>query len=164
MTEQTQDEVERRERARTVAAELSWAVREVNRVNSEVDQELARRLQLRPLDYAAMGHVMSAAHSVGPAELSARLGISTGSATELADRLEHAGHLERHRDPRDRRRVALQPTEPAVQRILAELGPLFASLDEWAADFTDAEQAVIARYLRGVAGRLRDYASRSRED
>jgi DNA-binding MarR family transcriptional regulator len=96
------------------AHELSWLLRAVIRASAEVDDDLARRLKLRPLDYAAMNHVMTSHQPLGPAELSARLGISTGSGTELVDRLERSGHLHRRRHPSDRRRVSLHPTETAV--------------------------------------------------
>ena len=139
------------------APEVSWALREVNRAAAEVDLALARRLDLRVLDFAAMGHLMSAPTPLGPAELSVRLGISTGSATELVDRLEQAGHLKRHRDARDRRRVDLQPTESAVRDILGELGPLFTALDALADDFTPGQQEAITRYLRAAAQRMNTY-------
>ncbi|HZG89361.1 MAG TPA: MarR family winged helix-turn-helix transcriptional regulator [Pseudonocardia sp.] len=151
------DPVERVERSRMSAAEASWALREVNRAAVEVDQVLARRMGLRPLDYAAMTHVMTGGEPIGPNQLSTRLGISTGSATELVDRLEGAGHLRRRRDEHDRRRVALQPTDATVGRILGELGPLFAALDDLAADFTSDERDAVVRYLRRAAQLLRSY-------
>ena len=159
MTERPQhDDVEVRERARTSAAELSWALREMQRAQAGVDRRLAERMGLRPTDYQALVHVMTAGEPFGPAELSARLAISTGSGTELVDRLETAGHLERHPHPTDRRRRTLQPSRSAVGRILAELGPLFHELDELAATFDPQEQATIARYLRDAARRLTAYA------
>jgi DNA-binding MarR family transcriptional regulator len=151
------DPVERVERTRVSASEASWALREVNRAAAEVDQVLARRIGLRPSDYTAMTHVMTGAGTIGPNELSARLGISTGSATELVDRLESAGHLQRRRDEHDRRRVALQPTDATVGRILGELGPLFTALDDLASDFTPDERDAIVRYLRGAAQLLSAY-------
>ncbi len=150
------DEVEHGERARVSASEASWALRDANRAAAEVDQVLARRIGMRRLDYDALGHVMTGGHQVGPKQLSERLGISTGSATELVDRLERSGHLLRGPGARDRRRVSLQPTAPAVDRILGELAPLFAALDELADRFTPAELDAIVRYLRGAAAILRD--------
>lgn len=155
------DEVEERERARMHAAEVSWALRALQRASAEVDRELAHRLGMRPLEYAAMGHLMAAETPIGPVELSARLGISSGSGTELADRLEQKGHVERHRHPEDRRRVMLHAAPAAVGRILEELGPLFTALDRLADDFTPAEQEVIGRYLRAAAERLAGYAAGS---
>ncbi len=139
------------------AHELSWLLRAVIRASAEVDDDLARRLKLRPLDYAAMNHVMTSHQPLGPAELSARLGISTGSGTELVDRLERSGHLHRQRHPSDRRRVSLHPTETAVARILTTLRPLFDDLDPLADDFTPAEQDVIGRYLLAARQRLAEF-------
>lgn len=153
------DPVEQVERSRMSATEASWALREANRAAAEVDQVLARRIGLRPLDYAAMAHVMTDAATIGPNELSTRLGISTGSATELVDRLESAGHLRRRRDDRDRRRVALEPTDATVGRILGELAPLFTALDDLAGDFTSAELDAVVRYLRRAAQLQRAYGS-----
>lgn len=153
------DDVEGLERSRTAATELSWSLRSVNRAAADVDQALANRIGLRPLDYAAMGHIMSAeTHPLGPAELGHRLGITTGSATELVDRLERAHHIERKRTSADRRRVSLLPRKPAVDQILNELGPLFDSLDALASEFSDAEQATINLYLRSATDRLTRYA------
>lgn len=49
--------------------------------------------------------------------LAERLGIQHHSAVELVDRLVEAGLLARRPDPRDRRRVALQLTPAAEQRL-----------------------------------------------
>lgn len=158
MAEKPQEDlVEKAERARVDAHELSWMLRTVVRASADVDRHLAQRLRLRPLDYTAMNLVMTSPQPLGPADLSARLGISTGSGTELADRLERDGHLRRERHPGDRRRVSLQPTDAAVASILDALAPLFTSLDALADDFTPAEQGVIGRYLSGVALRLHEF-------
>lgn len=158
MTEIPQgDGVEALERDRVSASETAWALREVTRLAAELDVELARRLGLRPLDNAALGHVMSSSTPVGPAELSARLGISTGSGTELVDRLEQAGHLQRQRDTQDRRRVLLYVTPAAWQAVLTELTPLFDALDSIDGDLSAEERQVVIRYLRTAAGHMRQH-------
>ncbi|MGL4175150.1 MAG: MarR family winged helix-turn-helix transcriptional regulator [Dermatophilaceae bacterium] len=160
MTERTQVRaIEDVERGRMKADELSWALRAVVLATAEADRALARRLELRPLDYVAVNHVMTSPHPLGPAELSERLGISTGSATELVDRLEATGHLRRDRHPTDRRRVVLIPTDTAVRAILDALAPLFGDLDAVAHDFTPEEQDAIRRFLRAAEQRLHHYAS-----
>lgn len=141
---------------------MSWALRELQRAQSELDRYLAGRLGLRAIEYAAMTFVMEAQRPPGPVELAGRLGISTGSGTELADRLERAGHLHRRRPAvGDRRRVVLEPDEDSVAQIIDELGPLFADLEQVAATFTDDERAAIARYLTAVAERTRVRATAS---
>lgn len=148
---------ESKERSLVSASEVSWALREVNRLAAELDVEIAGRLRLRLLDSMALGHVMTADRPLGPAELSGRLGISTGSGTELVDRLERAGHLKRHRDNQDRRRVALSASPDAVQSLLGELAPLFTALDEVAAELPVEQQAVVIAYLRTAAVRMREF-------
>lgn len=148
---------EARERAVVTAPEVSWALRAMLREAAALDVELARRLHLRLMDNLALGLVMDSDADLGPAELSGRLGISTGSGSELVDRLERMGHLERHRDSADRRRVSLRASPSAVQSVVGELTPLLASMDALAGEFTAAEQQVIVAYLRAAAARVRDF-------
>ena len=158
MTEIPQgDGVEAEERARLSASETAWALRAVNRLAGDVDVALARRLRMRLLDHAALGLVMTAQTPLGPAELSARLGISSGSGTELVDRLERAGHLERHRDTADRRRVSLHASPAAAQTVVGEIAPLITALDALEADLTEQERAAVTRYLRGAAAHMRQF-------
>lgn len=155
------DATERTERERVDAEELSWDLRALNRAAAQLDQALAQKIGLRALDYEAMGHIMAGERfGLGPAELGQRLGISTGSATELADRLERAGHIIRARDSEDRRRVNLVPQAESVGRILSELAPLFTGLDDLSVDLSEADRAVIGRFLRGAATQLRTHADR----
>lgn len=137
---------------------MLWAVRDLQRAQAELDRALAARLALRALDYTAMTHVLTAERPLGPVELAARLGISSGSGTELADRLERAGHLHRRRAADDRRRIVLEPDEASVARMLGELAPLFDELERLAATFSPAEQDAIRRYLSGSAERVRAHA------
>jgi DNA-binding MarR family transcriptional regulator len=146
------------ERGRVTASEVSWAARGLQLAQDELDRALAARLRLRALDYTAMTHLLNADPPLGPVELAARLGISSGSGTELADRLERAGHLRRRRAVDDRRRIVLEPDESSIARILGELAPLFADLDRLAASFTAEEQAVLVRYLDAAAERVRAHA------
>jgi MarR family transcriptional regulator, organic hydroperoxide resistance regulator len=140
------------------ASEVSWGMRELQRAQGELDRALAARLRLRALDYAALSHLLLADPPLGPVELASRLGISSGSGTELADRLERSGHLHRRRAVDDRRRVVLEPDEGSVARLLGELAPLFAELDRLAATFTPDEQAAIIRYFTAAADRVRAHA------
>lgn len=133
-------------------------MRGLQRAQEELDRALATRLRLRALDYTAMTHLLTADPPLGPVELAARLGISSGSGTELADRLERAGHLHRRRAVDDRRRIVLEPDEASIARILGELAPLFAELDRLAGTFSAAEQAAITRYLTAAAQRVRAHA------
>lgn len=152
------DGVEGLERGRVEAHEVSWALRDMQRAALELDQVLAHRLRMRAIEYAAMGHLMDSPGALGPVELSVRLGISTGSGTELVDRLERAGHVQRQRHLADRRRLTLHATDSGVGQILGELAPLFTALDTLADDLSPAEQDAVTRYLRAATQRMRDFA------
>lgn len=154
------DAVETGERARVSAAEASWALRDVVRADAEAQRSLSRRLALRPLDYAALDLVMKheGEEGLGPAELARLLEISTGSTTELLDRLERSGHLYRDRHPTDRRRLVLRATDTAVASTLGHLAPLLTSLDALAGTLTPEERVVVTAYLRSAAHHLRRYA------
>lgn len=152
------DDIEKLERARTDAHELSWALRELSRANADMDRALAQHMHLRPTDYDAIGHLMDAEENpLGTLDLAARLRISPGSATELVDRLQRAGHVARERSAHDRRRVLVTVEPTAVETVIEDLSPLLTSLDELAEEFTSAEQEAIARYLRDAAARTRRF-------
>jgi DNA-binding MarR family transcriptional regulator len=138
---------------------LSRALRDLVRASDEVDHHLARRLDLNPTDYAAMNHLMTGDPKLGPVELGALLGISSGSATGMVDRLESAGHVRREPHPSDRRRLVVAPTESTTRNVIAVLRPMLNDLDALAGEFTEAEQQVVERYLTESARRLRNYAA-----
>jgi DNA-binding MarR family transcriptional regulator len=138
---------------------LSWALRDLMRAGDEVDHSLAKRLELNPTDYAAMNHLMSGARQLGPVELGALLGMTSGSATGLVDRLETAGHVRRQPHPSDRRRLVVAPTESATRTVLDVLRPMLDALDALGDEFSEPEQRAIQRYLQQAAARLRAYAA-----
>lgn len=141
------------------------------------DQELIRLLQtftvesdrfverfgarhgLGRTDMNALGFVLDAAgrgEPISPTSLAAKLGLSPSATTALIDRLEASGHLERHRDPDDRRRVTLSMPEAARmdgRRMFAPLAEVFA--ESWR-DFTDEERRTVARFLAGSLEAMRE--------
>lgn len=70
-----------------------------------------------------------------PKELAARLGVTPGNITGLVNKLEAAGFVTRSRDNRDRRVVALRPTEKAKRRVkamhAAAVEGLMGAFEEW---------------------------------
>lgn len=100
-----------------------WAL-----VSAELNRRLAAFFGLPASDGDALGHVVWAAEEgrpLSPADVSRRIGMSSGATTALLDRLEAAGHLRRTREHDDRRRVTLRPTPEArerMQRFLALAG------------------------------------------
>lgn len=134
------------------------------RAGDEVDQSVAKRLELYPIDYAAMNHLMSGARQLGPVELGALLGMTSGSATGLVDRLETAGHVRRQPHPSDRRRLVVAPTESATRTVIDVLRPMLDALDALGGEFREPNSApssgTCSRPPRGYGLRGRSGPSR----
>ena len=140
-------------------AGATMMLRRLQTAMSEAETALARRLGIGPTDLAAMTHLTFVREPIGPRELSGRLGITPGATTELVDRLERAGHLERRRDTVDRRRVQLHPSAGTLEQVIRELGPLLRALDDVSADLDEHERAVVVRYLGGALAAYEAFAS-----
>jgi DNA-binding MarR family transcriptional regulator len=134
------------------------ALRELQAAMGEATAALGRRMRMIATDLNAMNHLSASLEPMGPTDLAARLGLSPGATTELVDRLEQAGHLMRHRDPADRRRVRLVPTDSARGEVLGQIGSLIAVLDALAAGFTPEEREVVRRFLDEATRAYREWA------
>jgi DNA-binding MarR family transcriptional regulator len=128
---------------------------------AEAELALARRLQVNPTDLAAMGHLAGASDPVGPTWLSGRLGLTPAAATELVDRLERAGHVERRRDTVDRRRVQLVPTRSALAEVGEQLSPLLQALDRVVTGYPPAQRQIILDYLGQVSAAYANFGAES---
>lgn len=139
------------------------ALRRLQTVMAGSEAALARRMRMHPTDIAAMDHLSSADEPVGPGELAHRLGLSPAAATELVDRLTAAGHVERHRDLADRRRIRLQPSPDAIGAVLGHLDSLIADLDSAAREATPGERAAIVRFLDRITAVYDSWADTDRD-
>lgn len=128
----------------------TWALRALGAASAEASGALARRMRMHPTDLSAMSHIAASDGRLGPRELSSRLGITPAAMTDVVDRLEAAGHLLRERDPGDRRRVRLVPTEAAATEVRGQLRGLLDRLDALTGEFTEAERDAIHRYLQAA--------------
>ena len=101
---------------------------------TELNQHLATWMGLPGSDANALGNIVWAAEEndpLSPAELSRRIGMTSGATTVLLNRLEAADHIRRTREHADRRRVTLRPEPDARERarqFLAESGAEIAEV------------------------------------
>ncbi len=137
---------------------LALRLRDLQDATSQANLAMARRMGMSATDAAAIEHISLAPEAIGPAELSARLGVTRSSATEIVDRLVAAGHLERRRDEGDGRRVRLIPTATARDRVRAEIAPLVAAIDDATRALSPREKDAAARFLAEVAAAHRRFA------
>ncbi|PJJ06583.1 DNA-binding MarR family transcriptional regulator [Streptomyces sp. 2333.5] len=99
---------------------------------------------------AALG-VYSAAAAAGVRELASRTGLTTGATTRLIDRLERAGYARRAADPKDRRRVIVEPVLDALDRIEEVVSPARRHIAEILARYTPEQRALLFDYFRHAA-------------
>jgi DNA-binding MarR family transcriptional regulator len=123
-------------------------------------QVFAERNGMHRTDLYALLAVMHA-DRVGapltPGRLGEHLGLSSGATTALVDRLEHAGHVRRERDDRDRRRVTLHYSAAAAAVGSAFFGPLAVRMDRMLVGFSAEERAVVERFLDQTNTLMREH-------
>jgi DNA-binding MarR family transcriptional regulator len=139
--------------------DLSERVRTLARAFGSFTATVARILALTPSDVMALEHLF-AEGPLGPADIAARLGMTTPAATALVDRLERAGHVERRPHPTDRRRLEIVPTPQAEAAAYAAIAEMIEGMADVGASLTPAERAVVARYLDGAAAVFHGFRGR----
>jgi DNA-binding MarR family transcriptional regulator len=134
-------------------AEVALLLRRLTVEVDAVGQRFADAHGLGRTDVRAVIAIMDAARAGAPLTaggLGAAVGLSSAAVTALVDRLERAGHVRRVRDPADRRRVVLQMSESTMAAGGAFFGGLQRDVVGAMADLSDAEVAVVRRFLTAV--------------
>lgn len=115
-------------------AALTRAVRDLVVAGERYRDAVGRPQQLDSTRLSALGQLYLDGPCT-PTEIARNLGVSTASATELLDKLERAGHLQRRAHPADRRKRLIELTASghelvaATYRDFAErLAPVHAAL------------------------------------
>jgi len=116
---------------------------------SRLAEAIARRHGISTSELQALGE-LDVRGGLTPGQLAARLGMTSGAVTALADRLERHGLVERRPHPTDRRSTLLCPTAQAHGFGAASYGPLGADMGRLLAAFDPAERDAIARFLAGA--------------
>jgi DNA-binding MarR family transcriptional regulator len=106
-----------------------------------------------PRDYAILG-VLAESSAVSQQELADRLGINRTEMVKFIDRLEQEGHVQRSRNPADRRSYALTLT-PAGRRARDRMKPAVARGEaSLTASLDPAERSRLNELLRLLLPRL----------
>ncbi len=111
------------------------------------------RLELGTTEVVALGHL----YVDGPltaAQLAGELAITSASATELVDRLEHSGYARRGPHPSDRRKRLVTLTSRGQQTLNDLYGRLGAELSPVYAGLSAEQQQGIDRFLAVASTRI----------
>ena len=101
------------------ADEIVTHMQRLTTESQKVAQAFASRHGLGHIDLEALLHVMQAERDGDPVTaggLGELLGVTSGAATGVIDRLEKVGHVHRSRESTDRRRVTLRPAPDTRER------------------------------------------------
>jgi DNA-binding MarR family transcriptional regulator len=109
-------------------------------------QAVAQRFALHTTDLEVLDLIYMR-EQVSAGELAQATSLTSGSITALIDRLVRAGYVERHADPRDRRRVLVRIRHAAVAPIKSVYAPMQARMFELWSTYTASELEVINDFL-----------------
>lgn len=124
---------------------------------------LARRLGLTDSEVLAVQH-LARAGELTPGQLGGLLQLSSGGTTGLIHRLERAGHVSRHANPRDRRSAVVRLT-PAIAAWAADAwSPFVSEIDALASELSEDERDLVRRFLDGAADAAERHADRLARD
>lgn len=143
------------------AAEIARLLNLMLRAGRRMEVTMARRLGLKVTDLRALDNLVHHQEDIGPADLGQLLGITSASATTLADRLERVGHLRRTPHRGDRRRVDLIPTDSARDDVRAVLAPLLAEITAITDRLAPGQAAAVAGFLDDVSAAMVAFNDRS---
>ncbi|MEU5841726.1 MarR family transcriptional regulator [Rhodococcus sp. NPDC047139] len=128
--------------------------------------EFAQEHGLHPTDLRALIGLLDrerAGELATPGWLAEHLRLNTASVTALVDRLEKAGHVQRDRDSKDRRRVILRVT-PAAEKLGWDFfGPLIAQASDALETFSAARLDAVRDFLVAMTAAVESARSRQQD-
>lgn len=151
-------------------AELEQAIDRENRRSGALstlhNHACAAAVGIHPTDWQAID-VLDAVGPLAAGELARRLGLSSGAATGVIDRLERQGFVARVRDPADRRKVVVELDPDGWPGVALPFDALLHDVEALLARFDDGELGAVAAFLAGMNDaiersieRMRDAADR----
>jgi DNA-binding MarR family transcriptional regulator len=130
---------------------------------SQLNRMIAGRMGVTASDLDCL-HVLNQNGPATAAELARQIGLTPGSVSRMIDRLDAAGCIKRISDPRDRRRVLIEPTSSALARIAAYYDGLTLRAHEDLAVFQTAELDALLRFIERSHHSAIDELARLRPD
>lgn len=108
----------------------------------------AKRLGLHITDLSLIGLLHEQFEGTSPKGIMQHLGISSGAATALIDRLEKAGYVERVPNPKDRRSVLIKILPDAAEEPLEFYRARQDFYQNIIAMFSEEELAIVSKFLQ----------------
>jgi MarR family transcriptional regulator, organic hydroperoxide resistance regulator len=129
-------------------------VRDIAVASEQIGTTFAAHQDLHSTDFRALTLIYQAENAgtpLSPTRLAEALGLSHGAVTYVVDRLTASGHVERHADPADGRRVVLRIAGHGREVALNFFGPLGRAHSRTLSVFTPEELGIALRVLTDVS-------------
>lgn len=147
-----------------VAEDLVRELRQCYGLGASFFRAAAARIEMTDTDMQVIDILESSGESTA-GQLASLMGLTTGTFTAILNRLEKAGLVRRERDPNDGRRVIVKLAPASEGKRDVDL--LFASLgqtwEEMAAQYDDAQKALLLEFLQRSNALAREEITRLRE-
>lgn len=129
---------------------VTFAMRVLVSRMQQYSDTVGHHLGLHRSDLTAMNLISQAAmrgQKMSPSDVARQMSLSAAAVTALVDRLEKVGHVERHPDAHDRRRVRLDVSEQATGVSRRMFRPLSEEMARVLEPYTDDELDLVVRVL-----------------
>ncbi|MPZ07340.1 MAG: MarR family transcriptional regulator [Nitrososphaeraceae archaeon] len=126
-------------------------------------QAVADTVGLHITDHQCM-HFIHRYGAMPAGRLAELTGLTTGAVTGIIDRLEKAGYVRRTNDPKDRRRIIVEPVRnKKLERKLEMIFvPLHEKMHKLLSSYSDGELALLLEALTKSVQLTREESKRSR--
>jgi DNA-binding MarR family transcriptional regulator len=130
---------------------------------SQLNRLIAERMGVTASDLDSL-HILHQNGATTAAELARQVGLTPGSVSRMIDRLDAAGCIKRTSDPRDRRRVLIEPTGDGLARIAAYYDGLTRRSHDDLAVFQPGELETLLRFIERSHHSAIEELARLRQD
>jgi DNA-binding MarR family transcriptional regulator len=127
--------------------ELIQTNREYQIAVDKMDDAFFRLIGVNSTDGRCLD-IIDLSGGISAGELARAVDLSPAAVTSVIDRLEEMGFVRRTRDPDDRRRVIVEPTEEVARYAEMAYIPMAGDGTKLLAELSDDELDAIVRFLR----------------
>jgi DNA-binding MarR family transcriptional regulator len=127
--------------------ELIQTNREYQIAVDKMDDAFFRLIGVNSTDGRCLD-IIDVSGGISAGELARAVDLSPAAVTSVIDRLEEMGFVRRTRDPEDRRRVIVEPTDEVTRYAEIAYIPMAGEGAKLLADFSDDELDAVVRFLR----------------
>jgi DNA-binding MarR family transcriptional regulator len=133
----------------TILQEFSAAIRAYQTSNDNWDQAMSDHFGINRTDARCID-LIDQAGGMTAGELARAAGLTSGAVTAVIDRLERSGLARRVRDEDDRRRVRIETTPKVWEMVEPLMTPYLRDAQTILDEYSTAEIARFATFLRRV--------------